>query len=548
MVGNCVVGQHKRASQPIVRHPLFPSVVALWFGALFAFAGLVLSPVVLERAVLATGIDSIVPAAAPPHGMTARILVALVLLVVGAIAGLKTGRVLATPRPVARERRRGPAAPVPAQPARPLSIREDVGTLDGIPQEQAAGPAGRRRGLTATEDDSLERFDDIAPLPGGPPQVLDLSDLAVPAPVTLAFDPQGDHRPFAHKAAAPAMPPVAADPADAPESIVAGDPARPFAAPDSVLPEPEPEPDYEQELEPRFQPTPASVVAPAAAGAPAPEPVAVEFPLPKGSAAERIASADVGALSNVELIERLALSLQRRRERDEAERLASADAAARPHLAPTPAAEDPVQVDAAPAIVPAPLTRFAPLASMDLPVRDLPTLPLALRPLAFADDGDTDADELPAYVPPRHISLASFGGPAEEEEEEKEEDVSDEVAMPEIRDDSASDSTDADGMLEDGYSSLLALSRPAQTREPCIRIEDADPLPSPSAEPEPVVVFPGQAIRPPVEAGATRAFDPPGAAPAPTAPAAVAAIPDPDETERALRAALATLQRMSGAA
>jgi hypothetical protein len=73
----------KGHNQPITRHPLFPAIVALWFCALLGLGSLTVSAPALEGLVLATHIDALVPAAAPPLGMTARLVVALALAVVG---------------------------------------------------------------------------------------------------------------------------------------------------------------------------------------------------------------------------------------------------------------------------------------------------------------------------------------------------------------------------------------------------------------------------------------------------------------------------------
>ena len=61
-----------KGKAPISRHPLFPAVVALWFGALFGLGSMAIRPGLIEDMVLAAGIDTLVPAAAPPLGMTAR--------------------------------------------------------------------------------------------------------------------------------------------------------------------------------------------------------------------------------------------------------------------------------------------------------------------------------------------------------------------------------------------------------------------------------------------------------------------------------------------
>ena len=70
-------------SKPISSHPLFPAVVALWFGALLGLGSLAIRPTLLEAVVLKTGLDLIIPAAAPPLGITARILIALFMASLG---------------------------------------------------------------------------------------------------------------------------------------------------------------------------------------------------------------------------------------------------------------------------------------------------------------------------------------------------------------------------------------------------------------------------------------------------------------------------------
>ena len=75
----------------IVAHPWFPKVIGLWFAALFGLCSLALAPELLERIVTTLGIDRIVPAAAPPLGQTARLLLALGMAGVGEIAGLLIG-------------------------------------------------------------------------------------------------------------------------------------------------------------------------------------------------------------------------------------------------------------------------------------------------------------------------------------------------------------------------------------------------------------------------------------------------------------------------
>lgn len=76
-----------RRSQPISRHPLFPAIVALWCAALFGLASFAIRASLLESLVVAGHVDNLIPAAAPPLGTTARLLMALVLGGFGAAAG-----------------------------------------------------------------------------------------------------------------------------------------------------------------------------------------------------------------------------------------------------------------------------------------------------------------------------------------------------------------------------------------------------------------------------------------------------------------------------
>jgi hypothetical protein len=92
--------------KPITSHQLFPAVVALWFGALFGLGSLAVRPSLLEGLVLKSHLDLVIPAAAPPLGVTARILVALILAALGAMIGIALARRIARPKP--EERKRSP--------------------------------------------------------------------------------------------------------------------------------------------------------------------------------------------------------------------------------------------------------------------------------------------------------------------------------------------------------------------------------------------------------------------------------------------------------
>jgi hypothetical protein len=160
------------------------------------------------------------------------------------------------------------------------------------------------------------------------------------------------------------------------------------------------------------------------------------------------------------------------------------------------------------------------------------------------DDGFAPLTVAPllARRPTRESGLTAMSEPLDEivEYEDDDEDEGDlsRWALPEPEDegeDIAEDLTPDPGS-GDGYSSLLAMRPSTRVPPPLadfVRVEDLDDLPSPDAGPQPVVVFPGQARPAPPVATVLPGMDTP---------------PTPEETEQALRQALAALQRMSGAA
>ena len=194
---------------------------------------------------------------------------------------------------------------------------------------------------------------------------------------------------------------------------------------------------------------------------------------------------------------------------------------------------------------PAPLSLPDP-APEPVAVSPLARLPSAMRPLALDAFLEEDAALDPMQLPPRHIAMpspvtAAVPAPAPLEA----------VAA------FVSDDEPAEDVVQENYGSLLEIT-PA--RAPFVRIDD--PAAAEQAH-EPVVIFPGQASRPAVPAAASgaadpaeadgsfRRFDAPSSAgqgqPLAAANNGLSAV-DPAEAERALRAALSNLQRMSGAA
>jgi hypothetical protein len=223
-----------RRSQPISRHPLFPAIVALWFAALFGLASFAIRASLLESLVAAGHIDRLVPAAAPPLGTTARLLLALVL---GGFGGLVGGLL-------------------------------------------AWRMAGRRTKPA--------------------PSVLKVSEVDLDEPIPSAVASEN---------------PVAAD-----EPVEALEPVGRIGAAEHLESEPE-VPDF---LEPD-----AVVIDHA------------DIPAPRrpSAAADRLVAADLDTLSHVQLVERLAIAIQRRQQqREEAE--ASGETAG-----PSPVVQFPGQAD-----------------------------------------------------------------------------------------------------------------------------------------------------------------------------------------------------------
>ena len=174
-------------AKPITSHQLFPAVVALWFGALFGLGSLAIRPSLIEQAVIASKIDLLFPPGAPPLGVTARILIALILSALGAAIGAALARRIARPKQEVRQRKRG-AANLDAQPAvsnlnasvidppmrQPISAREELGADSFDSAEPQVSLGGRRRALAIDQDEGDFVPYDTAPLPGGHLQILDV--------------------------------------------------------------------------------------------------------------------------------------------------------------------------------------------------------------------------------------------------------------------------------------------------------------------------------------------------------------------------------------
>lgn len=166
------------SSAPISLHPAFPAIVALWFASLLGLGSLVLPVALVESIITSTGVSSVIAAAAPPLGFTARLLIAVFAALAGAGAGLLIARKVAAAQMVEQEQAvveqdDGEVFDEPELRSRaPISAHEELGTecLDEPVASAENNPPhreGRRRGLTADTDNNANSWIDTAPLPGG---------------------------------------------------------------------------------------------------------------------------------------------------------------------------------------------------------------------------------------------------------------------------------------------------------------------------------------------------------------------------------------------
>ncbi|OYW16208.1 MAG: hypothetical protein B7Z39_02220 [Novosphingobium sp. 12-64-8] len=510
----------RKSNQPITAHRLFPAMVALWFAALFGLGSFAMSPSFLEGIVTSVGLPALVPATTPPLGFTARALVALAMTVLGGGIGLfialrlrpavevTTRRRFATGKAAAREdvapKVRARDAHPDAPPRKPLVLTEDlVDAADDMPPID--GMPLRRRALSVTDETGTEVTGPAETFAYAPP----LGVPAVEEPVEM---------PFAEAEVVEDVPIVGLPPAMEAEPEI-------DSLSDSLD---TPEPDPEIAAAPVYaEPAPIAAVAAAIA---AREPVAQRSP---------VADAPLETLGLVQLIERLALAIADRRKSDDIEGeplppFMIPAATVEPAPLPEPEAQ-PAFTPPAPS-VPFGIARFQSEAARPRP-------PFATA-TALIDDNDDDGA---GVIVPRFLGLA-IAAPLESEAFVDDTPVVETFAsLPAVSADDAEPP-----VPEDRYPSLVDMAVPPP-RQDFVRIEGAD---APETAIEPVVIFPGQGPRAvesyPAEshgAESDRApFARPAASPVATQQAFVppaSALPDPAEADLALRAALATLQRMT---
>lgn len=558
----------KAAKAPISTHPAFPFIVALWFAALLGMGSLVVPVALIEQIAVSTGLVSLVPATAPPLGITARALIALAFTGAGALTGLLIARQIAMahmPKPSRR---------YPPSMHRPIDAHAELGAegLDGFAQQvqPQMQPKGRRA-LAIELDHGPSELLDCAPLPGkriesgtSALEMLDLdareflpdawvshaaSDLTQDDELELTeadLAVMADFRPpLAAVEAVPGFQTFADDSGDR-----TMDDLPPFS-----MPQRSPRPSIRQE----FRAPPEEVLAPSwtmdededwveedsvedVAPEPMPEPAPEPLNFSPPSLARCDAPTDDSGLDDsglddlglVQLAQRLGHSIERRRELQAARAQLAAVPAAAP-LAPLDADVAAAAPDEAAEAMAAYFARPASVEPVAQPTFDAEPEPEVMDFSAppprqmFEPVADTAAPAT-AYRP-----LAGFTGFDAEDEDDEDDEIGELAAsfsLPRARQPQAPASAAEDD--EPDYGSLLTLRNPFHERtEMFVRIEDEPE--STDAVGQTAVVFPAEAPAP-------------SAPIAQFTPAQVAAPLDNEENERALREALLSLQRMSGAA
>jgi hypothetical protein len=511
--------ESEAARPPISVHPAFPAIVALWFAALLGIGSLVLPAVLLDRLVSATGLASVVPAASPPLGMTARSIIAVVGALAGAVVGVAIARRVAQAHEPNGESR---TAKVAGGSRRPISVHEELGG-EGVVNGESL-PINRRRALAISEDDRPSDFLYRAPLPGENPDApapivgaetddepLELSELVQEE----SEETDGDHDMTDSTEAPSAWTSRQRYPRE-PEVDERGG-RNNLAGPRGFEPLPFAAPSLARRLPP-VEAEPGEDADPELGTVAVPADTAIETEELRAD----WETAPLDGLGLVQLVQRLGSTIERRREliaRVAVQPLAAPPGFAEVDLEPA-AAEDAVQAMAAFFCSAPPADQQPKMVEETCEAPAPAPLPEFFRPLSL-EDGDNNGDAIPDFSLPlrRSATTPPPSAPANNGADGEEESEAD---------------------TDEGYSSLLGMNNPfAAPKSEYVRIEE----PEENADfTEPAVVFPGQ--NEPMPASGARPFDPPGKTPAPAAPA----TPVPADADAALRAALATLQRMSGTA
>jgi len=566
--------RRKDGKPPISRHPLFPATVALWTGALFGVCSLIIGFEPFERAIIAAGIDTAFPAAAPPLGTTFRILLASAFAGVGGFAGAVLARLIARKNVIAQERKRiaeavgvlqspmksatakGHSAPTgaekdssavkvrrrhvmadateaPALPSQILNVREFE--LEGVKAEVDATDAPDSQGNDSC--DSGREDDPIADAAAEPekdteaPKSVDVEEEALEVdaefPLTAidhaetdqnderdsAVATQGDPAPFAPPSdsarIAPFAPPPGAGAAHWTEGNEAWHPAQFSETPHS-------EDDPKEEDDPQEGNEFSAIAA-------TPAKTSERGSRPDNGSersvavADRLTSADLGKLSHVELLERLAISMERRRAvQIEAVSCAKQGPTESPDTPPGPPVLERLPSSERMEHVPE-QEKIPPIAHSD------ESIPAALRPVVLSEgggDGKIDGP-LPSVVPPRRVAP----------EKDEQADIAETSPPTEAAAEAEGDAVDT-GISESSEDEEQVVVFPSQAKRQEI---STTPLSLQDSKPSKAEEEDCSSPQSNVTLEARR-FDP---------PEGLSTSPNPAEAEQALRSALATLRQMN---
>lgn len=163
-------------SRPISEHPRFAAAVALWFAALFGLGSLAVRPALVDALVLRNRIDLLIPPAAPPLGLSARIVIALIMTALGVLIGLSAARRLSAPP---RATMQGGDS---VQGGNGERVRGAGSTPTRAPSKQPARAAAIEHGATYLPWEA-------APVPGSRAQILDIAGMDLDDADSMAKPP-----------------------------------------------------------------------------------------------------------------------------------------------------------------------------------------------------------------------------------------------------------------------------------------------------------------------------------------------------------------------
>lgn len=174
---------NRSAGTGLVQHPLFPAITVLWVASLLIFAAMAMPASLIERAAATVHLDELIPAARPPLGFTARLLLAFALALGGGAAGwlgaLALRRRAELRVPVVTPTAAAPEPAPVAEPA-PAPLVDDEEDFARLAAARAA-PGQRRRALTS-ETAEAPSILEISAIPALQPLTAEPLDQSLAAP------------------------------------------------------------------------------------------------------------------------------------------------------------------------------------------------------------------------------------------------------------------------------------------------------------------------------------------------------------------------------